>query len=56
MSAILMILGVWILFANVYGDTAKLTGSQVAKRCALGAALTIAGLAVVAWDVYKLLY
>lgn len=55
MSAILMIVGVWILFANIFGETSKLTSGQVAKRIALGFALLAIGLAKVAYDVWQIL-
>ncbi len=55
MSAILLILGWWIVFRYGFGDNSKLTGLQVLLRALLGVLCIASGCGVVAYQTWVLL-
>ncbi len=54
-STVLLIIGWWALFANVFGDTSALTSSQVMWRVLAAIAFIFAGFAVCGYQVMQIL-
>ncbi len=50
-AALLLAIGWWMLFANVFGDNSKLTSSEVLKRVLLSVLLIAGGCGMVWHDV-----